>query len=137
MGGGSDGRERKLAMRYEERAGEGAVRGSTEALALKAAPADAMYDASLTRDKDGDGILDASAASGPAPVRTVGDKTFYRDGEKWVDSQYDGKRETTKIAAFSDAYFALLRDHPELGPYVAIGTKLIVVAGDTVYEFTE
>jgi len=75
--------------------------------------------------------------AGSSPVRLIGSKTFYRDGERWVDSEYDGKAETQKVKAFSDAYFKLLRDKADLGKYLALGSRLVVVLSGTAYEVTE
>lgn len=68
------------------------------------------------------------------PIKLVGDKTFYLADGRWIDSQYDGKAETRKIEAFSDAYFDLLKSTPKLGKYLAIGERVIVVLNSTAYE---
>ena len=70
-------------------------------------------------------------------IRQVDDKTFYvkADGT-WVDSTYDKANEARikQIALWSDAFFALLRAHPELGRYVADSQKLIVCLGKEIYR---
>lgn len=67
-------------------------------------------------------------------MRHIGDRTFYRAGEVWIDSTA-GKRSPAwkKIGYLSEAYFALLKEHPELGPCLALG-KVVVRAGEQVYE---
>lgn len=72
-----------------------------------------------------------------SPIRFVGAKTFYRDGEKWIDSEYDGKAETIKVKLFSDDYFKLTAQYAELGKYLAIGKLVIVVIDGKVYETVE
>jgi Ca-activated chloride channel family protein len=73
--------------------------------------------------------------------RQVGGKTFFlRDGA-WIDSVLDAAGETggpdrkvVEVAFMSEAYFALLREHPELGPYLALGENVVVEAGGVVYK---
>ncbi|HBP17985.1 MAG TPA: trypsin [Planctomycetes bacterium] len=67
-------------------------------------------------------------------IRTIGDKTFYRTGEGWTDSEAGERKPTWKtIELLSDAYFALLKQNPKLGAYLALG-KVVVKLGETVYE---
>lgn len=69
-------------------------------------------------------------------IRTVGDRTFYRHGEVWVESTIGARTPGSKwttIALWSDEHFALLRARPELGQFMALG-KVIFKAGDTTYE---
>jgi Ca-activated chloride channel family protein len=72
-----------------------------------------------------------------SPVRFVASRTFYRDGERWLDSAYDEQRETIKVQLFSEAYFQLLREHPDAGKFLALGPRVVVVLNDKVYETTE
>ncbi len=77
------------------------------------------------RDKRGRNVL-----------RNVGAKTFYRDGERWVDSAHTmgGKAKTVKIRLYSDEYFELTRKHPEAAKYLAIGPRVVVVLSGKAYE---
>lgn len=76
-------------------------------------------------------------AGGQQPVQTVNGKTFFlRDGV-WTDSTFDPDTMTSEPIPFlSDAYFALLTDHPDLGAYFALGERVIVVVDGTAYEVT-
>jgi Ca-activated chloride channel family protein len=78
-----------------------------------------------------------SAASPEAPIKVVGEKTFYLSDGRWVDSRYDGKAETKKIKAFSEDYFRLLREHKEFAKYFALGARVVVVADGQAYETVE
>lgn len=70
-----------------------------------------------------------------APIRQVAGKTFYLDSNgRWVDSVYNEKMETRKLQAFSDEYFQTLRDRPELGKFLALGERVVVVLNRTAYE---
>ena len=44
--------------------------------------------------------------------------------------------ERTKVKAFGDAYFALLRSHPWIGKYLTLGKVVLTIDGK-VYEFVE
>lgn len=71
-------------------------------------------------------------------LRYAGDRAFVlRDGT-WTDTVFDASTMTAVEVPFaSDAYFALLEEHPDLGPALALGRNVIVVTGDTVYHITE
>lgn len=84
-----------------------------------------------------EGTPHASAKPAQDIIRVIGTKTFYRNGDGWVDGEYDGKAATTKIKAFSDEYFRLLRSTPDLGRYLALGQRVVVVLGKTIYEVAE
>jgi len=62
-------------------------------------------------------------------ARYAGDKVFYlRDGV-WVDSAFPEKTEGQKLLEVkynSDAYWSLLSQVPELGPYFALCEKVWV-----------
>lgn len=70
----------------------------------------------------------------PGMIRAVGNRTFYKVGDSWVDSAYDKKVETRKIVAFSEEYFDLLTKHKELAKCFALGERVIVVVDGTAYE---
>jgi Ca-activated chloride channel homolog len=69
------------------------------------------------------------------PIQTVNEKTFLLQDGVWTDTTFTRDTMTTeKIVFLSDAYFALLDTHPELGAYFALGDKVIVVIEGTAYE---
>lgn len=103
---------------------------------------------------DGDHLDGLKAGDVDRPVRYVGAKTFYRDGDRWVDSAYealsrdkDGKTNggkdagkpaaITKLRLFSEAYYDLIAAHPEAGKYFALGKHVLVVIDDKAYETFE
>ena len=105
-------------------AGKKAVDNSVQlrALALKAAPS--------SRKAGGRGGA-ANLVS-----RRIKGKTFYLAGGVWVDGAFTEamKGGVRKVEAFSDAYFALLRDHPELAPYLAFSSRIVVVVDSGAIE---
>ncbi|MBI5650680.1 MAG: VWA domain-containing protein [Chloroflexi bacterium] len=73
-----------------------------------------------------------------APVQTLGDKTFLLRSDVWMDTQYDPSKMTTrKIEAYSDAYFALAANNPDIGKYLALGARVIVLLNGVAYEITD
>ncbi|MGE0709396.1 MAG: VIT domain-containing protein [Planctomycetota bacterium] len=70
-----------------------------------------------------------------AAMRVIEGRTFYLDGETWVDSEAGPRSDAwKKVEAFSEDYFKLLREQPALGKFLALGNKLIVKIAGTVYE---
>jgi Ca-activated chloride channel homolog len=69
-------------------------------------------------------------------MRTVGDSTFYRQGERWVQSTLPSREdaeEWREVEYLSEAYFELVSAHPELGVYLALG-KVLFLHDGVVYE---
>jgi Ca-activated chloride channel family protein len=68
-------------------------------------------------------------------IASVDEKTFLlkKDG-RWVDTKWDGKKETVKVELFSEAYFELLKKDEKVAKYFALGERVVFVLGDTVYE---
>ena len=69
-----------------------------------------------------------------AAIRHAGDKTFVFADGRYVDSTWDGKTKPKTITAFSDEYFALLKKHPLLARFLAIGERILVVFEGQAYE---
>ncbi len=71
-------------------------------------------------------------------VRLVGSKTFVLRNGLWIDTAYDADTMTPQKVGFaSDAYFDLIAAAPELGDYLALGQRVLVVYGGQVYEVVE
>ncbi len=109
--------------------GRAAVEESLDANALRTlTPGMGYADLDLTID-DSEGERKESGA-----VAHVAARTFYRIRETWIDAAYDKTAETRKVEVFSEAYFQLLREHPELGKCFALGERVIVVLNGVAYE---
>lgn len=74
---------------------------------------------------------------GRLAVSEAGGKTFYRQNEKWVESDRDDKKPVVKIKRFSPAYFAMLKAKPEFGKYLSLGDKVSFDAGKVTVEIAE
>ncbi len=71
--------------------------------------------------------------------RRVKDKVFFLREGIWTDRAFDAARFPTKtiVEAYSSAYFDLLRTRPELAPYFAFSSRLVVVIGNEAFEVRE
>ncbi len=68
-------------------------------------------------------------------LKYVGDKTFFLQGEIWIDSLYDAVAITvTDIGFGSDVYYQLLTTRPEWGKYFALGEQVIFVVDGEAYQ---
>jgi len=59
-------------------------------------------------------------------VRPVKARTFYFKDGMWIDAGHTDVAPLIKIKAFSIEYFNLINLHPEVRPYLALGTKVMV-----------
>ncbi len=67
-------------------------------------------------------------------IKQIGGKTFYLEGGAWVDTAFDAKKMKAEAVKFgSERYFRLLTEHPEIGPYLALGDRVTVVAQGRAY----
>jgi Ca-activated chloride channel family protein len=67
------------------------------------------------------------AAWGRGAVTSVGGRQFISYLGAWVDQRFEGTEKLTKILWGSEAYFKLLREHPELKDIFSLGQSLVVV----------
>ena len=81
---------------------------------------------------------DGTVVNSNEVVRLAGSKTFVlRDGV-WIDTLYDADEQTPQQVGFaSDGYFDLLSAAPEIGQYLSLGTEVLFVYGDQVYQIVE
>ena len=100
------------------------------ALAMSAAPAALQASETEARDE----LKKEGRAS--VETRTVGDKTFYKRGRTWTDSdaETDEARpaKTMTVKAGSSEYFALLTKAPELARWFALGDDVTVLWRGTI-----
>ncbi len=72
-------------------------------------------------------------------TRFVGGRSFFQNGDRWIDTGVRRLRNptTTRVQFDSPEYFNLVAAHPEAGPWLALGTQVQFVLGETVYEVHE
>ena len=101
-----------------------------------------LREADVADEADGRFLFDDDHASNRAEkkegklIRRVAARTFYRIGEKWIDSTFDAASKTKprEVELFSKAYFDPIRKHPELAKCFALGERVVVVIDKVVYE---
>ena len=71
--------------------------------------------------------------------RRVGGKTFFQNGERWVDGSVQAlaKAEPVRVQFGSTAYFELASKHPEFRTWLALGRSVQFVHANQVYEIYE
>lgn len=134
-----DFRSGEAADLSQDFTGAGAVDAASDIAGMSAAEAPAPMATSPTMADDDEAEEQDGTIGGPGqtsnPMSIVGDKTFIRINHVWTDTAYDTDAMTTeKVLFLSDEYFALLDEHPELGPYLALGDRVIVVVDGAAYE---
>jgi len=80
---------------------------------------------------------EAAVGSASARAKVVGDKTFVRRDDTWIDSRYQEGMDITKIGFASDNYYQLLGQRPDWGSYFALGEHVIFVVDGQAYEVTD
>jgi Ca-activated chloride channel family protein len=153
LGLGVDRKEIRL-REMREKEGDAAVASSRSFQALKYAESSAPAIASgNTEAMRGDRFYSLSSSAGGSPQdayrttaraieqqsRFAGGRTFFRNGDKWIDSevqkQVNAKR--VQVQFGSQEYFDLLAGNPLVKSWLALGTKVEFTIGDTVYEVTD
>lgn len=80
-------------------------------------------------DKAAEARMDelTAARPGTAPaVKRVAGRVFVRRDSVWTDAAHKDSLNVTRVVAFSDAYFALVRALPELAPFLGVGDDVVI-----------
>ncbi len=121
----SEGR-RELTRNFDARGAGGASAAPTGAAAVGRAMAEKQL-----------ASADQANVSSAQQVKHIGDATFIRRDEVWTDTRFDASVMHAEAVAFgSRRYFDLLRQYPEIGRYLALGDRVIVVLGDKAFRIT-
>ena len=69
-------------------------------------------------------------------ARVVNGRAFYQNGKTWTDATAQEKTglKQKQVTFNSDEYFALLAQHRDAAPWLALGEEVDVVLGDTLYQ---
>lgn len=98
------------------------------------APAAEVGDVAMDDAEAEEGFAAPPTAT-PQRVLNVARKTFVLQNGVYTDTLFNpDEMETEQVVFFSDEYFALLEEIPELADYFAIGEAVIVVIDGTAYE---
>lgn len=116
---------------------EGAVEEAAASADMAAAEAP-MALPTMTAGAGAPAVPGEVVADATGQVQVVGSKTFVLRNGVWLDTAYDPERTTPQPIGFaSEAYFDLLAAVPQMGQYLAIGPRVLVVIGDQAYEIVE
>lgn len=69
--------------------------------------------------------LSSGTAAAPA-TRLAGGRLFVRRGQVWTDVGHADRITVTTVVAYSKAYFELVRQLPELAPYLSVGDEVLI-----------
>jgi Ca-activated chloride channel family protein len=123
-----------------EKVGDRAVHNAQAAQQLKwgVNESQSTVSADLDKPEDGQSVLGAgyrSATNFTQQVARRAGKTFYQNGQTWTDASAQVKQNLRRqeVAFNSDDYFALLRQFPEAGQWLSLGSEVDLVIGDTLY----
>jgi Ca-activated chloride channel homolog len=67
----------------------------------------------------------------------VNGRAFFQNGKQWIDANAQNATKRQRVQFNSEAYFDLLKQHPEAAPWMALGQNVLLALDDTVYEITE
>ena len=67
----------------------------------------------------------------------VNGRAFFQNGKQWIDASVQNATNRQHVQFNSEAYFDLLKQHPEAAPWMALGQNVLLAVDDTVYEITE
>ena len=70
-------------------------------------------------------------------TKFVNGRAFFQNGNQWVDANAQNATRRERVQFNSDAYFDLLKKHPEAAPWMALGQNVLLALDNTVYEITE
>jgi Ca-activated chloride channel family protein len=72
-------------------------------------------------------------------TRFVSGRTFFLKDGQWTDNTVaqDSPAKRERIQFGSEEYFKFLRNHPEAAPWLALGSSVVFVLNNTVYEIYE
>jgi Ca-activated chloride channel homolog len=123
---GADARSQIAHDQYESLSAAPAAPSSGQGAVNKAADEGRMAGASAASE---------IPAESQGQIRTAGSHTFTLADGVWTDTAYDPKKmKTTQVSFLSPDYFKLSAATPDLAAALALGERVIVVAGDKVYE---
>jgi Ca-activated chloride channel homolog len=67
----------------------------------------------------------------------VNGRAFFQNGKQWIDANAQNATKRQHLQFNSEAYFDLLKQHPEAAPWMALGQNVLLALDDTVYEITD
>jgi Ca-activated chloride channel homolog len=62
----------------------------------------------------------------------VNGRAFFQNGKQWIDANAQNATKRQRVQFNSEAYFDLLKQHPEAAPWMALGQNVLLALDDTV-----
>ncbi|NJL31193.1 MAG: VWA domain-containing protein [Phycisphaerales bacterium] len=132
----------------ESKAGDDAVANAQLNEALKRADKPTSLSGDLNMSYQGRAFGGSSAVSESVrqnlgqmqqQLRFVNGQSFYQNGKQWTDARLASTTNSSMVEVVfgSDEYFALLRKHPEIAPWLSLGSNLQFLLGDKMYQVVE
>jgi hypothetical protein len=115
------------SLQEAERQNAGVMR--LPALAAPAAPGDTKVDGPL-------GSRNQLVEGNEGATRHVVDRLFVMRAGVWTDLRF-GDQRVVKVAPFSAAYFTLVERLPQLKPFVALGSRVIIATDGLAIELDD
>jgi Ca-activated chloride channel homolog len=112
MGGARNSATQTGTGAFEQARASAKLSDSKSLAAAEAAAADRLE--SLSRDR------------AVAETRRAGGRLFIRRGQVWTDIGQPDRITVTDVAAYSKAYFELVRQLPEIAPCLSIGDEVLI-----------
>jgi Ca-activated chloride channel family protein len=127
--------------RFSNMATTGAVAPMTAAVPAPAAQRELRFEsakaAAAQRAVLNLAAADSMRAASSTSMRRVDGRVFTLADGRWIDQRYTSSMETMRIKPFSNAYFQLLVQLPELRPMFALGPRVVVAGRTRAIELTE
>ena len=123
------------ALDQSLRGGAGAASRQAGAPAVERArsSSDMMSSSNLaTADAAAERRMEEIAATGTGDgrrgntIKRVGGRLFLQNGTVWTDAAHRDSLSIVDVAPFSDAYFALVRQLPEIAPLLSAGEEVLI-----------
>jgi Ca-activated chloride channel family protein len=69
-------------------------------------------------------------------AKYIAGRAFFQNGNQWIDNNVSKQNDekSVRVKFGTDEYFALLVQHPEARPWLALGENVKVLLGSTVYD---
>ena len=110
---------------------------ATGRAAVEAARAATRMRGVLNLDQMTVAARERAAGPGEEATRWVGGRAFVERDGAWVDIHHSPDAETVTVELFSDAWFVLVRELPEIAPIFAEMTDVTIAGVDLSMRFTE
>ena len=91
------------------------------------------------RDESKLGYRAAQSQNYATQSRNLNGRAFYQNGRVWTDSTAQGQANLRQVNVKfnSDAYFALLKQHPAATQWLSLGNNLDLVIEGTLYQIRD